>query len=342
LLSSASKPQRMEWVDYAKGLAIILVVYRHALVGINRAGIDVPDFLFNIQEFVLNFRMPVFFMLSGLFLDRAIRKNNTRTLIKQKSSTLLYPYLLWTTVFITLQILLSSYTNSVRTIRDYTYIVTQPRNLDHMWYLFALFNTNVLYILVSPFLSNRRVLHIFLAVFLHLVAYTVRDYSIISDLFYHYIFLMLGAMLSEKLFAEKKETKVNHWLLLAITPLFILGQLTWLRLRPGSFEMQFLFLVIILVACMFFYFVCRSLYAWGICKAFSFIGKYSLYIYILHLFVISSFRILSVHFLHITNVYFIVLTGLVLGIGLPILVYRVGKPFGIDLLFSLERKKALV
>jgi len=332
----------MEWIDYAKGLAIILVVYRHSLVGINRSGIHVPEFLYDIQEFVLNFRMPVFFMLSGLFLDKAIRKCTPTALIRQKSNTLLYPYLFWAVVFITIQILLSSYTNSVRTYRDYAFILTQPRNLDHMWYLLALFNTNMLFILVSPYLLNKTITHIVFAVVLHLLAYVVRDYSIISDLFYHYIFLMLGVMFSEKLFAQKEKSKGNMWQLLAITPLFVVGQLIWLKMRPGTFQTQLLFLLVILVACGFFYMLCRALYAYNILRGLSFIGKYSLYIYILHLLVISSFRMFSIHFLHLTNVYFIVFAGLILGVGLPIIIYRAGKKFGIDLLFSLEPKKTLI
>lgn len=332
----------MEWIDYAKGLAIILVVFRHSLVGINRSGIVVPEFLYNIQEFVLNFRMPVFFMLSGLFLDKAIRKCAPTALIRQKSNTLLYPYLFWAVVFITIQIMLSSYTNSIRTYRDYAFILTQPRNLDHMWYLLALFNANMLFILASPYLLNKPVTHIVFAFALHLLAYVVSDYSLISDLFYHYIFLMLGVMFSEKLFTQKEKNKGNLWQLLAIAPFFIAGQLTWLKMRPGTFQTQLLFLLIILVACGFFYMLCRELYAQNIFRGLAFIGKHSLYIYILHLLVISSFRMFSIHFLHLNNVYFIVFTGLILGIVLPIIVYRTGKRFGIDLLFSLEPKKKLI
>jgi len=341
-LSRAKREDRMEWIDYAKGLAIILVAFRHTLAGINGSGIDVPDFLYQIQEFVLNFRMPVFFMISGVFLERAMRKTTPTTLIKQKSGKLLYPYLLWAVVFITIQILFSTYINTVRTYRDYAFILTQPRKINHMWYLLALFNANLLFILVSPYLLKNKKTHIVFAIILHLLAYVVKDYSILSDLLYHYIFLMLGAMFSEKLFAQQNMSKDNLWQLLAIIPVFIAGQLTWLKMSPGSFYIQPLLLVIILVACFFFYMFCRVLYAYNIFRGLSFIGKYSLYIYILHFLVISAFRVFSIHFLHLTNVYFIVFTGLILGISLPIIIYRTGKKFGIELLFSLEPKKKLI
>jgi peptidoglycan/LPS O-acetylase OafA/YrhL len=34
--------KRLEWVDYLRGIAIVLVVYRHALLGIERSHVVVP------------------------------------------------------------------------------------------------------------------------------------------------------------------------------------------------------------------------------------------------------------------------------------------------------------
>jgi len=47
------------------------------------------------------------------------------------------------------QIFLNNYTNSNRSWIDYTYILYQPRNLDQFWYLPALFNATVIYIIIK-------------------------------------------------------------------------------------------------------------------------------------------------------------------------------------------------
>src|SRR5690349_1051101 len=132
---------RLEWVDYLRGIAIVLVVYRHALLGIERSHVSVPQILHDANMVFYSFRMPLFFLLSGIFINHSIAKKTFGKLLEIKFDRLLYPYLIWCIIQITLQIALSGITNSQRSWIDYTYILTQPRHLDQFWYLAALFNT---------------------------------------------------------------------------------------------------------------------------------------------------------------------------------------------------------
>jgi fucose 4-O-acetylase-like acetyltransferase len=285
--------------------------------------------------------MPVFFILSGLFLAKTFEKYPTVVLIKKKAKTLLYPYLLWTTILITLQILLSKYTNAERTSKDYLYIFTQPRNLDHMWYLLALFNTSAFFVLTSRVFKKNQVLHVAFAVLLHVISFFIRDYSLFSDLFYYYIFLVAGFLISKRLLSlEDKNTAFIGKMLLLILPVFVAGQLFWLQQgQTETLGLLIPYLLIIFVACIFFYFLCRFLRNSGFALWLTQVGKCSLYIYILHILVISSFRILSVNILKIDNVYFLISGSLVLGVLLPILAYRVSSRWGLWYLFSLEKPK---
>jgi uncharacterized membrane protein YcfT len=70
----ALKKSRLHWVDYLKGIAIILVVYRHSLLGIERSGAYVPHYLVNANMIFYSFRMPLFFILSGIFVSRRWQK----------------------------------------------------------------------------------------------------------------------------------------------------------------------------------------------------------------------------------------------------------------------------
>lgn len=59
---------RESWVDYAKGIGIILVVYGHVARGLFNSGISVPLNLYHLLDSIVNtFHMPLFFFLSGLF-----------------------------------------------------------------------------------------------------------------------------------------------------------------------------------------------------------------------------------------------------------------------------------
>lgn len=328
--------QRLDWVDYARGVAIIFVVFRHTMVGLYRSDVAVPGFLYQIQEFTVNFRMPVFFMLSGIFLSRAMNKNSQKNNFKKKAGTLLYPYLLWTFIFISFQILFSDYTNASRTAYDYLNILLQPRKLDHMWYLLALFTTSSLYILSYSYIK-KRVVQLTAGIILHFLSFWLKEYSLFSDLCYYYIFLILGVYISDALLLSQHQNKKNFLkYTLLILPLFLTGQLYWLNYAEDNFYIMPLALVIILIACIFFYYFCRWAREMNIATFLITIGRHSLYIYILHILVISGFRILCVKFLSVDNPYFLVSGSLALGILIPILAYKSLNKYGFDKLFAIK------
>lgn len=72
---SILKEKRFTWIDYLRGVAIILVVYHHVRVGIERSNIIVPQILVDANMIFYSFRMPLFFILSGIFISKAFQKN---------------------------------------------------------------------------------------------------------------------------------------------------------------------------------------------------------------------------------------------------------------------------
>ena len=65
---------RLAWVDVAKGLCIILVVMMHSTLGTGEA-MGGEGFLHTVVAFAKPFRIPDFFLLSGLFLGRVIDRD---------------------------------------------------------------------------------------------------------------------------------------------------------------------------------------------------------------------------------------------------------------------------
>src|SRR5260370_3014244 len=74
--TAKAKTSRISWVDHARGIAIMLVVYRHVVIGLRRSGVAISDTMYNVQEVFYNFRMPVFFILSGIFVAGSLRKRS--------------------------------------------------------------------------------------------------------------------------------------------------------------------------------------------------------------------------------------------------------------------------
>jgi uncharacterized membrane protein YcfT len=81
------------WVDAAKGVCIILVVMMHSTLGVGEA-LGREGFMHSVVAFAKPFRMPDFFLLSGLFLARAIDRDWT-TYADRRVVHFAYFYLLW-------------------------------------------------------------------------------------------------------------------------------------------------------------------------------------------------------------------------------------------------------
>ncbi|GJE46419.1 acyltransferase family protein [Methylobacterium soli] len=65
---------RLAWVDVAKGICILLVVMMHATLGTGEA-LGGEGFLHTVVAFAKPFRIPDFFLLSGLFVGRVIDRD---------------------------------------------------------------------------------------------------------------------------------------------------------------------------------------------------------------------------------------------------------------------------
>ncbi len=87
---------RVDWVDYAKGICIIMVVMMHSVLGVEAAA-GQTGFMHLVVEFAKPFRMPDFFLISGLFLPIVIDRD-WRTYLDRKVVHFAYFYALWVTI----------------------------------------------------------------------------------------------------------------------------------------------------------------------------------------------------------------------------------------------------
>jgi uncharacterized membrane protein YcfT len=87
---------RVDWVDYAKGICIIMVVMMHSVLGVELAAGE-NGFMHSFVTFAKPFRMPDFFLISGLFLALVIDRD-WRTYLDRKVVHFAYFYVLWVTI----------------------------------------------------------------------------------------------------------------------------------------------------------------------------------------------------------------------------------------------------
>jgi uncharacterized membrane protein YcfT len=94
--SGPARSGRIDWVDYAKGICIIMVVMMHSVLGVELAA-GQTGFMHVVVTFAKPFRMPDFFLISGLFLSLVIDRD-WRTYLDRKVVHFAYFYVLWVTI----------------------------------------------------------------------------------------------------------------------------------------------------------------------------------------------------------------------------------------------------
>jgi uncharacterized membrane protein YcfT len=94
--SARPASRRVDWVDYAKGICIVMVVMMHSVLGVEAAA-GQTGFMHLLVAFAKPFRMPDFFLISGLFLGIAIDRD-WRTYLDRKVVHFAYFYVLWVTI----------------------------------------------------------------------------------------------------------------------------------------------------------------------------------------------------------------------------------------------------
>ncbi|GAU09123.1 acyltransferase family protein [Desulfoplanes formicivorans] len=307
---------RKQWVDTAKGIGIILVVYGHVLVGLHSSQIKIsPVFFRNSFDFIWSFHMHLFFFLAGMFAIQSLEKRNRRVFVMHKVRMIAYPYFLWSLVQGLLQVIMGAYVNSSLSFADILKIPYRPLPNQHFWFLYVLF---VFFVIMAFFYTNRfsLVLLSVTAIVLFFLPFS-SDIRVLQKIKVFFVFFMIGA-LSSKIDLERFliviKKKINFFKILSLALVhMMLFFIVYNYYRDNiSFFFFSLFGIFNVIMC--------SCFLDKILKSnmINFIGKYSLQIYILHSMSLASSRIFLYRFLGIENIFLHIILGFICGLCLPL------------------------
>lgn len=333
------KQNRYGWIDVAKGIAIILVVYRHVYEGLSRANLGAESFplLEDANIMFFSFRMPLFFMISGIFVSSSLAKRGISWFALNKTGTILYPFLLWGCLQITLQFLMSKYTNSDRSWISYFDLLVRPRRIDQFWYLYALFNVSMLFALLFHWFKLKAWHHVVLGALLYTASGAITIYSIetgfVYDILHYYIFMALGSWIAQYIFKPQVEVWVKKvWVLLLLLPLFLYANYQFLVINNGQGSANYieyyqpaLYFIIAEIGGIFMLMLSMQLNGTSIGKAFAAIGRYSLQIYVMHVLVASVVRTVFSKFIGYSYVPVLLFVCIALGMLVPMLVAKIAQ-----------------
>ncbi len=131
--------ERLRSLDIAKGIAIILVVIGHAIPdATTKQGISSGS-LALLHSLIYGFHMPLFFLISGYFVNTLSTASSRGTQIWKKFQRLMVPYIFVGLAYAPCKLLLSRFANDPFHLSNLWKMVIGVNPDGELWFLYSLF-----------------------------------------------------------------------------------------------------------------------------------------------------------------------------------------------------------
>jgi uncharacterized membrane protein YcfT len=206
---------RVDWVDYAKGICIVMVVMMHSVLGVELAA-GQSSFMHAVVAFAKPFRMPDFFLISGLFLALVIDRD-WRTYLDRKVVHFAYFYVLWVTIQFGFKApgfaAESSWTNA-----GYLYLESFIEPFGTLWFIYLL----PIFFVVSKATRRLPPLLIWSIAALLEMNHTSTGWTAIDEFGARFVYFYTGYWFADRVFALSNRARAQPLLALAVLALWAL------------------------------------------------------------------------------------------------------------------------
>jgi fucose 4-O-acetylase-like acetyltransferase len=324
---------RQEWVDIAKGIGILLVVYGHIARGVASAGMetDYPT-LRLVDSVVYTFHMPLFLFLSGLFFYSSLQKRGALGLVLYRVDTVLYPYVVWSLLQGFIEVMLEPYTNGQVTVTQ-VLDLAEPR--AHFWYLYTLFLLTLVCTVIYLRLQPR--FHGLIAAIAAVIF--VRQAELPDFESAHYLYFCLVYFVGGIWFSQHKDFFLRHRRRLLLPVLMLFATAQWMFHMGFNMTYKDIGLPLLLLAALS---ILAVVLLSGVLSDFTpqwliYLGASSLAIYLMHILVGSGVRVVLHKFLGVEDAALHITIGMTLAVLLPLLALELFRRW--NLMFLIEAPK---
>lgn len=318
-------------IDCVKGLASLLVVIGHVFDGYKNAGLfsGHSQFINYSYNLIYSFHMALFFIVSGyVFKIAYINNGEIKPNLKRQKINVLIIYVVYSIGFGFFKIICSGYVNNTLEIKDL--LLIWVKTIPPYWYLYVLL---IFYILFSfkkiiSLPSNAVLLASFAIMAAScFIPFNIGEFFEIKHILYFLMFFYIGII-----FDENKI--INNRIFIGITSLASIVLLiiysgqsyNTLKIINGIIALGISLLIINI-----FKFLFKNEKKNHV-RFFSFLGRYSLEIYVIHCVFTAGNRVV-LNKLHITNFWINIIFNVVLSTAFPILISVLLKKIKLHSLF---------
>ena len=184
---------RVDWVDYAKGFCIIMVVMMHSTLGVEAAA-GQESWMGHLVAFAKPFRMPDFFLISGLFLARVIDRD-WRTYLDRKVVHFAYFYVLWVTIQFAFKAPgFAAEHGALGVVKLYAEAFIEP--FGTLWFIYLL----PVFFVVTKMTRGVPVLVIWTALAALEIAHVQTGWTVIDEFCARFVYFYTGYILADRIF----------------------------------------------------------------------------------------------------------------------------------------------
>jgi uncharacterized membrane protein YcfT len=199
---------RIDWVDYAKGICIVMVVMMHSVLGVELAA-GREGFMHVLVAFAKPFRMPDFFLISGLFLPLVIDRD-WRTYLDRKVVHFVYFYVLWVTIQFGFKAPAFAAQTGWREA-GLLYLESFIEPFGTLWFIYLL----PIFFVVTKLTRNLPPLAIWSAAAALEMAHITTGWTVVDEFSARFVYFYSGYLFADYVFALSNRTRANPALALA-------------------------------------------------------------------------------------------------------------------------------
>ncbi|WP_373481001.1 acyltransferase family protein [Geminocystis sp.] len=327
---------RILWVDYAKGLGIFLVVLGHLIRSLVNSKIILQSSIITFEDsWIYAFHMPLFFLLSGLFIHKSLSKSFGK-FFQSRLQSIVYPYFFWSILQGILQIFFSHYTNHEMKWSELAKIWYAP--IMQYWFFYCLFIIVITYGLLYQITKEKTPLYFLI---LSIIVYGFNWLNInmlyLGILYTSWLFSLYFAIgvwlgIKPELLSKLNYLSNKNLILFSIFGFTILSLGIILDLTNQS-SIKPLFAIIGSISTILISIFLERINCLNEIKKW---GEFSLEIFVAHTIFCAFLRVILQNVLLINNFFVHLLLGMIVGIYFPIILTITLKKLKIGYVFKFD------
>ena len=352
------KEKRWVWIDSDKGISILLVGFGHCLMVLQNHGLALSSYptINYISVFLYGFRMPLFFIISGIFISGGLKRKGFNGYASYRTDTVFYPLIVWGFIEVTFQLITGRFTGNTVSSMNYINLIIDARKTGHFWYLNSLFFIAIIYAFFKVYARFKPLQQLLFGLVLYFISAYIHINSLnagsLTDICEFYLFFSIGDVISTLVLSEKNFNRfasLKIFFPLLIVFIFLQSRFAAYNLHGGTeginfveHKMPLFFLLEALVGCtisMNFSFLLQKYNALRFLRV---IGFHSLYIYCMQIIVMTMARVILVNVLKVYYIPVLIPVVWSAGIIIPILFYNFCMQHKMWWLFTYKRPKEAI